>query len=277
MAVWRKHRFLGLLETQDKQDEIMAGLEFSVHYVGSTVVKDDFGETERLLGEFLKITVDTFQRSKHSKIQLVVDISGAVFYDNEGITLESFKLQQIRDVIHCDHNKKYGNYFMLVGQAENDLNVKAHILVCENKQEAEWVYKTFVETFKLSFSMTKKKTSNDNIVSTQVKTTNEPAVEITSAYQTTGEILRQKSNEIPGLNSCLDNNNNRLPLRMNKPDAVPRQEIDSQGNSKCFPDDDFTKLARSRSRSSNTSVLQSGHEDGFSHGLSSPEDDSVFW
>lgn len=273
MAVWRKHRFLGLHEHQDEQDEIMAGLEFSVHYVGSTVVKDDFEKTGILLVEFLKIAVETFQRSELSKIQLVVDINGAVLYDKEGMALESFKLKHIRDVIHCEHNSTYAKYFMLVGQAESDLNVKAHILVCENKQEAEWIYKTFVQAFKLSSHMSKRKTSNDKYMSTQAKTNKEPAIEITSAYVTTGDNLKEMSNERPWLN-CLDNND-RLSLRLDTLAVIPHQEIDSQGKSQSHLDDDFTKLARSRSRSSNTSVSPNGNEDGFSR-LSLPEDDSVF-
>lgn len=156
MAIWRKHHLLSL-DDEDKQDKVMAGSEFIVYYIGSTYGYENSEQTEKLLEEFLDNFVCSFQMKKYSMFRLLVDFSGAALNDSEGHIFRRFELCNIKDVIFSDNVQKYSKYFVLVGREESDINVKSHVLICENKEKARGLYQTFIETFELGVEMARRK------------------------------------------------------------------------------------------------------------------------
>ena len=57
--------------------------------------------------------------------------------------------------MYLTKKEEHTRYFILVGQEESELTVKAHVLVCEDKGKAKLLYDTFIEVFTLAVGMRK--------------------------------------------------------------------------------------------------------------------------
>ena len=247
--MWRRHRFLSL-EEKDGVDKVIAGSEFYVHYLGSIYVKQDFEKTEKILTEFYENLLDKLRTRKPTVLQLIVDISGAVVYDNEGRVLERFELCNIKDVTYCDNIQEYSKYVALVGQEESDPNVKAHILVCENQKIAKQLYKTFIETFALGFEMKKQQQSNSPQSLTQDYREKEaPSHKLTGNDKSSTNYLNTSTDFLVQEEQKFFYHNHKQS-KWNSPTVMccpVDQGLDSEGNSETYLDECFTELARSRS------------------------------
>ena len=171
MALWRKHRFISL-EEQHGTDRIEAGSQFIVKRVGSTCVNDaKIENSEQLFAEFYKDLLELFDCEHGCKLRLIVDLSGAVLCSKDGDILQKFQLSNIRDVVYSTKKEEHARYFILVGQEESELTVKAHVLVCEDKGKAKLLYDTFIEVFTLAAEMRKcrRQESDSNALKNMIK------------------------------------------------------------------------------------------------------------
>ena len=255
MAFWRKHRFLSL-EPQDEQDKVMAGSEFTVRYIGSTYVKEDFGKTEKRMMEIFKNVVDKFQTRKPSMFRLIVDLGGAVVYDNEGSVSNRFQLCNIRYIIYSNIIQEYSKYFVLVGRGESDLSIRAHVFVCENKKKAKDLYETFIETFTLRAKMKKSKETSRRHSTHALEGKNADHDGLSNVHKS---ILPTQTGRRHTFDlSC------RRPKDWNLVSehhgCMNRRGL-SEGNGNDFLEDGFTELARSRASSSDAPPLFSANQD----------------
>lgn len=278
MAMWKKHRFLSL-EEEDGEDKIMAGSQFVIKYVGSTYVKEELegSASEEVIMEFYNSLVESFHTDMFCVFRLIVDLSGAVFYDKEGKTSQRFELCDIRDIIYCNKIQEYLKCFILVAREEGDLNVKAHVLVCESKEKARNLYKTFIDTFTLAAEMKKiKRQTSDSSIGrcSKGKPSNHPSNGIPGG---TGSCPAQISLIQEARRPAADGL--RLP-KWSSPSMTSDSKLDSEGNSETYLGiaDAFTALARSRTHSSDVSPVSSSTSENEAKFIDfTLSEDNVFW
>ena len=254
MAVWRKHRFLSS-DLQDKQDKVIAGSDFIVYYIGSFCGYENYEKTKKLLEEFLKNIAGKFQIRKSSTFRLTVDLNGAVLYDNERKALGCFELCNIMDVIYCDNIQEYSKYFVFVGREGSDLNVKAHVLICENKEKARRLYQAFIDTFQLGVVTARQKHTNSNISCIEVfRETFPNSCDLTDTGKATLHPLSTSKSSIlqKGKRNSVDNS---CQLWNSHGEMAGKLNFEKDGETDF--DDDFSQLARSRCSSTGVSPLNS--------------------
>ena len=73
--------------------------------------------------------------------------------------------------MYSTKKEEHARYFILVGQEESELTVKAHVLVCEDKGKAKLLYDTFIEVFTLAAEMRKcrRQESDSNALKNMIK------------------------------------------------------------------------------------------------------------
>lgn len=170
MASWRRRRFMSLQEDYES-DSVAAGSQFVVKVIGSTSIDKESDNASSITDRnFTKIYSDLmllFSSENGSKLRMVIDLCGAVLYNKEGQVLKSFRISNIRDIVYSTTREEFARYFIMIAREQNELNIKAHILLCEDKQKAKLLYETFAKLFGLSAEEKKRRErGKENILKT---------------------------------------------------------------------------------------------------------------
>ena len=274
--MWRRHRFASLEEHGD-QDNVVASSEFIVHYIASICYYEDSEKTNQSLKEFLKTQITKFRMKKSSLLRLNVDLSEVILHGRESRAQARFKMCNIKGIIYGDSIQAYSKCFILVGKEESDPGIKAHVLVCENKEKARRLYQIFIELFELGAEMTRRRHESDSdSYSEDCGEKLSPFDQSTNTHKST---LNSSNRWKPSLSQeiTLDPfvNSHQLP-KWNTP-SVPNCPMDQQRNSEADLDDGFTKLAISRSSSTDMFPLATEIQTETRLLHFPPSQDDVFW
>ncbi|XP_028390614.1 uncharacterized protein LOC114515540 isoform X2 [Dendronephthya gigantea] len=150
----RRSRFHSLCDDNDGGKAVSNSPQcrFIVSYIGETVWREEFTYVNEVVENILpKQMFAKFWSKKDTKrkVCLFVDVcSTAIHIQNtQGISENSFRLCDIKEVIYCGHMKQYSKYLILVVNGEVDSAVNAHIFSCASVKDAKNAFKIFTDLF----------------------------------------------------------------------------------------------------------------------------------
>ena len=157
------------MHSLDMKDQILAGVDFRIQYLGSGELSKSGGTDAEIAGVIHDIH-GLYARRKsgvNKAFEVVVYIDTQrinVYNKDESKTLLSFPLTQVRDVTACLKGPAYSKTCVLVAKENNESLYKAYLFYCKTVKKAEKFYQTASLAFNLGFELLNE-FSNFNAVS----------------------------------------------------------------------------------------------------------------
>ena len=141
-AFWRRKGF-AVLKSNEVNEEIQSGIGFNVCCIASTSIDDEAPCLDKIMTEFLGHAGNFCTEKDPSGSQLIVDLTGEIFYDQNGQVLLGFKMHDIRDVIYNESSAEFSNYLVVIGKEESNVTLQAYAFFSKNKENVIRLHGTF--------------------------------------------------------------------------------------------------------------------------------------
>ena len=140
-------------EQADEQDRVIAGVQFSVRYVGSTEVAGyngtGSGKTEIPVAQiFLQQKHKAESKSSRKTTMTLCSKGVSVSDEGSGKLVANFPIDKIT---YCNVDPKRDRAFVFVARQHKDAPFKAFVFQCESKTKAREAFQALTQAFMINF------------------------------------------------------------------------------------------------------------------------------
>ncbi|XP_031551525.1 low density lipoprotein receptor adapter protein 1-A-like [Actinia tenebrosa] len=137
----------------DDEDKIIAGVEFSVQYMGSIEVSSGCGtgseKTDVPVAQVMTQNKTKSDDKKSKKMKMTVTHKNlSVMEENTGALVASFPISK---VTYCNVDGTYEKAFVFVARERKEKPFKAYVFLCNSKSKAQEVFKAVSLAFKMNY------------------------------------------------------------------------------------------------------------------------------
>lgn len=137
----------------DDEDKIIAGVEFSVQYMGSIEVSSGCGtgsgKTDVPVSQVMTQNKTKSDDKKSKKMKMTVTHKNlSVMEETTGALVASFPISK---VTYCNVDGTYEKAFVFVARERQEKPFKAYVFLCNSKSKAQEVFKAVSLAFKMNY------------------------------------------------------------------------------------------------------------------------------
>lgn len=137
----------------DDEDKIIAGVEFSVQYMGSIEVSSGCGtgsgKTDVPVAQVMTQNKSKSDDKKSKKMKMTVTHKNlSVMEEATGALVASFPISK---VTYCNVDGTYEKAFVFVARERKEKPFKAYVFLCNSKSKAQEVFKAVSLAFKMNY------------------------------------------------------------------------------------------------------------------------------
>ena len=205
------------MHSLDMKDQILAGMDFRIQYLGSGELSKSGGTDDEIAGVIHDIHGLYAQRksgvNKAFEVVVYIDTQRINVYNkDESKTLLNFPLTQVRDVTACLKGPaQYSKTCVLVAKENNEPLYKAYLFYCKTVKKAEKFYQAASLAFRLGFELLNEFSNSTAVSCEQAGMHRTGTIEIITKDLKECEIKEIKSGSIErdGQNIASENNNGK--------------------------------------------------------------------
>ncbi|KAK3703581.1 hypothetical protein QZH41_006908 [Actinostola sp. cb2023] len=136
----------------DDEDRVLAGVEFTVQYMGSIEVAGGCGtgsgNTDMPVAQVMAPKAKSDDKKTKKMNMVVTHKSLTVKEEATGKLIASFPISK---VTYCNVDTTYEKAFVFVARERKEKPFKAYIFLCDTKNKAQEVFKTLSLAFKMNY------------------------------------------------------------------------------------------------------------------------------